>query len=432
MQVSVEASGGLERRMTVEIPEERISNEVSSRLQRLSRTARVKGFRPGKVPMKVVAQQYGQAVRDEVLGEVIQSSYFEAINQEKLNPAGMPRIEPAESTEGEGFRYVATFEVMPQPELADVSGVELERMAAEVTDADLEKMLENLRTQQSEWTPVKRKAKSGDRLNINFKGTIDGEEFAGNAGENVPVTIGSGRMIEGFEKGLTGAKSGDELTLDLQFPEDYAHKDVAGKPVQFQITVNSVEEAQLPELNEEFAKGFGIGDGSVEALRNEVRKNMERELKQALEGRNKQQVMDKLLEVNKIELPQALIDNEAENLKQQMMQQMHVPKGKSGADLDASLFRGQAERRVSLGLILSELIKSRELKADETAIRAKVEELASTYDDPQEVIDWYFADKGRLQQIEGLALEDAVVDWVFSQGKVSEKQSSFDEVMGRS
>ena len=432
MQVSVEASGGLERRMTVEVPDELITSEVSNRLQRLARTARVKGFRPGKVPMKVVAQQYGQAVRDEVLGEVIQKTYFQAISQEKLNPAGMPRIEPVAAVEGNGFSYVATFEVMPQPELAEVAGTKLERQVAEIVDADLDKMLENLRSQQTEWKPVKRKAKKGDRLNINFKGTIEGEEFAGNAGENVPVTIGAGRMIEGFEKGLTGAKAGEELTLELAFPEDYAHKDVAGKPVQFQVSVTSVEEPVLPELDEAFAKGFGIGDGSVESLRSEIRKNMERELKQGLEARNKQHVMDKLLEMNKIELPQALIDNEAENLKQQMLQQMHVPKGKSGADLDASLFRGQAERRVALGLILAELINSKNIKASDDAIRAKIEELAATYEDPQEVIDWYYADKTRLQEVQNLALEDTVVEWIFSQGDVSEKKCSFDEVMGRS
>lgn len=431
MQVSVEATGGLERRMTVEIPEERITNEVGSRLQRLARTAKVKGFRPGKVPMKVVAQQYGHQVREEVLGEVIQHSYFEAVNQEKLQPAGMPRIEPASGEEGSGFRYVAIFEVMPELSLADVAGIKLERQQAEVSDADVDKMLENLRSQQTEWNEVKRKAKKDDRLNINFKGTIEGEEFSGNSGDNVPVTIGSGRMIEGFEKGLTGAKAGEELTLDLQFPEDYAHKEVAGKPVQFQVSVNSVEEPKLPELDEAFAKGFGIGDGSLESLRQEVRQNMTRELAQALSAKNKQSVMDKLLEMNQIELPQAMIDNEAENLKQQMMQQMHIPKGKSGADLDASLFRGQAERRVSLGLILAELIKSQAITASDEAVRTKVEEIASTYEDAQEVIDWYYADKQRLQQLEGLVLEDAVIDWVFAQADVSDKQSSFDEAMGR-
>jgi trigger factor len=431
MQVSVEETGSLERRLNVAVPQERIEKEVQSRLQRLSRTAKVKGFRPGKVPMKVVAQQYGRQVRDEVVGEVIQASYFEAINQEKLQPAGMPSIEPKVLEEGRDLEYTATFEVMPKVELAEVAGAKLEKAVAEVSDEDLDKMLENLRQQRTSWKEVKRKAKKGDRLNIDFKGTIDGEEFAGNSGKNVPITIGSGRMIDGFEKGLTGAKAGEELTLDLQFPEEYPHKEVAGKPVQFQVKVNAVEAPELPELDEEFAKSFGIGDGSLESLRQEVRQNMERELKQALAGRNKQAAMDKLMELNKVEVPAALVDQEAEGLKRQMMQQMYTPQGKSGVDLDASMFREQAERRVTLGLVLSELIKSREIKVSEEQLRAKVEEIAATYEKPEEVVKWYYSDKKRLSEVESLALEDAVVDWVFAQGDVSEKMSSFDEVLGR-
>lgn len=431
MQVSVEATSALERRMTVEVPEERIDGEVKSRLQRLARTAKVKGFRPGKVPMKVVAQQYGKQVRDEVVGEVIQATYFEAINQEKLQPAGMPSVEPTVNEAGKGLQYTATFEVMPEVKLAEFSGAKLEKVVAEVTDADLDNMIENLRKQRTEWKAVKRKAKKGDRLNIDFKGTIEGEEFSGNSGENVPVILGSGRMIEGFEKGLIGAKAGEELTLDLQFPDDYGHKEVAGKPVQFQVKVNGVEAPELPEVDEEFAKGFGIGDGSLEALRAEVRQNMERELAQAVSGKNKQAVMDMLLELNKLEVPSALIDSEAENLKQQMMQQMYTPEGKSGAGLDASLFREQAERRVVLGLLVAEVIKANDLKVPEEKIRAKVEEIASTYEKPEEVVNWYMADKSRLSQVENLLLEDEVVDWVFSQADVSESKSSFDDIMGR-
>lgn len=431
MQVSVETTSGLERRMTVEVPEERIDGEVQNRLKRLARTAKVKGFRPGKVPMKVVAQQYGKQVRDEVVGEVIQATYFEAINQEKLQPAGMPSIEPQVNDQGKSLQYTATFEVMPEVELADLSGTKLEKVVAEVSDEDLEKMIDNLRQQRAEWKPVKRKAKKGDRLNIDFKGTIDGEEFSGNAGEGVQLTIGSGRMIAGFEDGLVGAKAGEELTLDLQFPEDYGHKDVAGKPVQFAVKVNSVEEPLLPEVDEEFAKGFGIGDGSLEALRNEVRQNMERELAQAVSARNKQAVMDKLLELNKIDVPAALVDNEAQNLKQQMMQQMQVPQGKSMPELDATLFKGEAERRVTLGMLVAEIIQSNELNVDEEKVKAKVQEVAATYEHPEEVINWYMADKSRLSQIENLLLEDEVVDWVFGKADVSESKSSFDEVMGR-
>jgi trigger factor len=307
----------------------------------------------------------------------------------------------------------------------------MEKVTAEVTDEDLEKMLDNLRQQRASWKEVKRKAKKGDRLNIDFEGTIDGEAFSGNSGENVPITIGSGRMIEGFEKGLTGAKAGEELTLDLQFPEDYAHKEVAGKPVQFQVKVNKVEAPELPEIDEEFAKSFGIGDGSLDALRNEVRQNMERELKQAVGAKNKQAAMDKLAELNKIEIPEALVNQEAESLKQQMMQQMHAPQGKPGVDLDATLFKEQAERRVTLGLLLSELIKANDIKVGEEQLRAKVEEIAATYERPEEVVNWYFADKKRLSEIETLALEDAVVEWIFAQADVSETKSGFDDIMGR-
>ena len=431
MQVSVEETGSLERRLNVAVPQDRIEKEVQSRLQRLSRTAKVKGFRPGKVPMKVVAQQYGKQVRDEVVGEVIQSSYFEAVSQEKLQPAGMPSIEPKVLEEGKDLEYTATFEVMPRIELAEVSGAKLEKAVAEITDEDLEKMMDSLRQQRTSWKEVKRKAKKGDRLNIDFNGTIEGEEFSGNSGKDVSITLGSGRMIEGFEKGLTGAKTGEELTLDLQFPEDYGHKEVAGKPVQFQVTVNKVEAPEMPEIDEEFAKSFGIGDGSLDALHQEVRQNMEREMKQAISARNKQAAMDKLMELNKVDVPAALVEQEAEALKRQMMQQMHTPQGKSGIDLDASMFREQAERRVTLGLVLSELIKDKGIKVSEEQLRAKVEEIASTYEKPEEVVNWYFADKKRLSEVESLALEDAVVDWVFAQGDVSELKSSFDEVMGR-
>ncbi|MCW8917707.1 MAG: trigger factor [Gammaproteobacteria bacterium] len=431
MQVSVETTDGLERRMTVELPVERIDGEVQNRLQRASRNVRIKGFRPGKVPLKVVAQQYGKQIRDEVVGELIQASYFEAVGQQSLRPAGVPAIEPVVNEPGKALQYTATFEVMPEVTLADVAGVKLEKRVAEISEADLDKMMETLRKQRAAWEKVERAAAEGDRLNIDFKGTIDGEAFAGNSGEAVPVTLGSNRMIEGFEAGLVGAKAGDELTLNLQFPEEYAHKEVAGKPVQFTVKVNSVEESRLPELDEEFAKSFGIGDGSLDALRQEVRQNMEREMRQALTEGNKQVVMNKLLELNPITVPQALVREEAEALRQQMQQQLYRPQDKSGIELDVEMFREQAQRRIALGLILSELIRSKELKADTEKVRARVEELASTYDEPQQVIDWYYGDKGRLSQVESLVLEDAVVDWVYSQVEVTEKSGSFDEVMGR-
>lgn len=431
MQVSVEATGGLERRMTVQVPEERVEKEVEGRLQRLARTAKLKGFRPGKVPMKVVKSHYGAQVRQEVVGDVIQSSFYEAVVKENLRPAGLPTIEPKSLEEGKSLEYTATFEVMPEVEPATLSGVKLEKVSAEVSEADVDAMLETLRKQRTRWEAAERGAKEGDRVVIDFKGTIDGAEFQGNEGKQVPVVIGAKRMITGFEEGLVGAKANDSLTLDLTFPEEYGYKEVAGKPVQFAVTVHRVEEPHLPELDEEFAKSFAVTEGGVEALRKEVRQNMERELEQAVTGRVKQAVMDKLLELNAIELPKALIKQEADQLAAQMRQNMHIPAGKPGVNLDSAMFEDQARRRVSLGLVLSEIIKRNELKADPAKVREQVEKVASTYERPQDVINWYYADRNRLAEVESLVLENQVVEWALGQADVSETKSSFNELMNR-
>lgn len=427
MQVSVEATGGLERRMTVEVPEQRIQSEVDKRLQQLARTTRLKGFRPGKVPMKVVKSRYGKQVRDEVVGEVMQSTFYEAVTQEKLQPAGAPTIEPNNLEEGKDLSYTAVFEVMPEVEPASLDGVEIETVVAEVGDADVEKMLETLRKQNAEFKPVEREAKEGDRVVIDFKGTIEGEDFKGNEGSNVPVTLGSGRMIDGFEKGMEGAKAGEELTLDLAFPEDYGYKEVAGKPVQFAVKVNAVEESHLPELDDEFAKRFGVDD--ADSLRKEVRDNMERELRQNLKNRVKQQVMDKLVELNQVDVPKALVENESQALLNQMRQNMHIPQGKEGPDLSPSMFEEQAQRRVKLGLLLAEIIKRNELKADPDKVRETVESIAASYERPDEVIKWYYGDQRRLSEVESAVLEDSVVDWALGQAKTNEKRVDFDEVM---
>ncbi|SCZ63640.1 trigger factor [Thiohalomonas denitrificans] len=428
MQVSVEATGGLERRMTVDIPEEQISREVDKRLQQMARTTRIKGFRPGKVPMKVIKTRYGDQVRQEVLGEVVQSSFYEAVGQENLRPAGHPRVEPKEGDENqEGFAYTATFEVMPEIEPAPVEGVEVDKVTSEVTDADVEKMLETLRKQNADWVKVDREAGDGDRVVIDFKGTIDGEPFEGGEGENVPVTIDSGRMIPGFEEGLKGAKAGEERTLDLTFPDDYGYKEVAGKPAQFQVKIHAVEQPNLPEIDDEFAKRFGVE--SAEALKKEVRDNMERELEQTLKARVKQQVMDKLVELNDVEIPKALIENESQALLEQMRQNMQVPQGKQGPDLSPSMFEEQAAKRVTLGLILAEIIKRNELKAEPEQVRAAVEKIAASYEKPEEVRSWYFGDQRRLGEVESAVLEDRVVDWFLEQAKVTEESKGFDELM---
>ena len=429
MQVSVETTAGLERRMTVQVPEERIASEVDNRLRQLARTTSIKGFRPGKVPFKVVQQRYAKQVREEVLGEVIQNSYFEAVSQEKLRPAGYPSFEPKSMEEGSGVEYVATFEVMPSIEPAALDGVEVEKPVCTVGDADVDKMLENLRSQNAGWQDAERAAQEGDRVTIDFKGTIEGEEFQGNKGQNVPVTLGGKRMIAGFEEGLVGAKAGSELTLDLQFPENYGYKEVAGKPVQFAVKVSKVEEPLLPELNDEFAQKFGV-EGGIDALRSEVRSNMERELEQRLKNQTKQNVMDKLMEINNIDIPQALVMQESQALAQQMRQNMQLPADKSGA-ISPTMFEEQAKKRVTLGLLLAELVQRHNLKVDADAVRKTVEQLAAGYEQPEEVVKWYYADKQRLGEVESIALEEGVVSWVLGQVKVTEKPLGFDEIMNR-
>lgn len=429
MQVSVETTSGLERRMTVQVPEERIASEVDNRLRQLARTTSIKGFRPGKVPFKMVQQRYAEQVRQEVLGDVIQSSYFEAVSQEKLRPAGYPSFEPKSLEQGKGMEYVATFEVMPEIELAGLAGVSIEKPVAEVTDADVDTMLDTLRKQNAGWTAAERAAADGDRVTIDFKGTIDGAEFQGNKGENVPVTLGGKRMIAGFEDGLVGAKAGEERTLDLQFPENYGYKDVAGKPVQFKVSIRQVEEPQLPELDDAFAAKFGV-EGGIDALRGEVRANMERELEQRLSGLVKQQVMDKLLEINNITVPQALVMQEAQALAQQMRENMQLPADKSGS-VSPAMFEEQAKKRVTLGLLLAELVQRHNLKVDADVLRGKVEQMAAGYDQPEEVVKWFYADKRRLGEVESLALEEVVVAWVLGQVQVTEKPQGFNDLMNR-
>ncbi|WP_127477432.1 trigger factor [Sulfurivermis fontis] len=429
MQVSVETTAGLERRMTVQVPEERIATEVDNRLRQLARTTSIKGFRPGKVPFKMVQQRFGAQVRQEVLGDVIQSTYFEAVNQEKLRPAGYPSFEPKSLEQGKGIEYVATFEVMPEVQLAAFDGVTIEKPVAQVTEADVDAMLETLRKQNAGWQEVERGAAVGDRLTIDFHGTIDGADFQGNKGENVPVTLGGKRMIAGFEEGLVGARAGEERTLDLQFPENYGYKDVAGKPVQFKVSVKKVEAPELPALDDAFAAKFGV-EGGIAALRNEVRTNMERELEQRLGNLVKQQVMDKLLEINDIDVPQALVQQESQALAQQMRENMQLPADKSGS-ISPAMFEEQAKKRVTLGLLLAELVQRHNLKVDADTLRRKVEQMAAAYEQPDEVVKWFYADQRRLGEVESLALEERVVEWVLGQVQVTEKPQDFNELMNR-
>ena len=429
MQVSVESSEGLERRMTVELPAEKVTEAMEKRLREIARNARLDGFRPGKVPLSVVRKRFGGQVQQEVFGDLVQSSYFEAISSENLNPAGEPTIEPLEKAPEEGMGYVAVFEVMPEFELAELSGAVINRPVVEVTDADVERMVEKLRKQRTTWNQVEREAREGDQVDIDFKGYIDDEPFDGGTAEGVPLVLGSGAMIPGFEEGLIGAKAGEERTLEVTFPEDYRVDSLAGKQARFEVKINSVSEPVVPEVDEEFARAYGVTEGGVEAFLQEIRSNMERELADKIHSQLKEQAMDALLAANPIEVPRTLVKQEAEALQRQTRENMAQGGQASNLELPLDLFEEQARRRVALGLIIGEVLRSNDIKVDRDRVREKVEQFAQSYESPQEVIDYYYADPKNLGPVENVVLEDQVVDWVMEQAKVEEQPASFDEIM---
>lgn len=430
MQVSIETTSGLERRMTVGVPASVVESAIAARLQEAAGNVRLNGFRKGKVPMSVIKGRFGKGVRQEVVGEVMSKTYYEAINQQKLKPAGQPRIEPKSLEEGKDLEYVATFEVYPEITLADFGKLKVEKLVAEVADENIDKMIETLRQQRQTWEDVTRQSKNKDRLNLDYKGTMDGEEFAGGAANGANLILGSERMIPGFEKGLLKKKAGDEVVLDLAFPEDYQNKDFAGKSVQFTVKINSVSAPVLPELNDEFFTVFGIEEGGVEAFRKEVATNMTRELNNASKTKLKTRVMDALLAQNVVALPSALIKSEIDALRQQALQQFGG--GRQNVDpamLPDDLFREQAEKRIALGLILGEVIKTKSLKADPEKVKSTIEDIASTYESPDEVMRWYYSNKDQLATVESSVLEDQAFDAILADAKVTEKKVGYDDVI---
>ncbi len=435
MQVSIETTSGLERRLTVGVPAERIESEVESRLKKAARNVRLAGFRPGKVPMKIMRQRFGAGVRQEVMGEVLSQSFQEAVVQENLRPAGQPSIEPRSLEEGKDLEYVATFEVFPEVELADVRDFAVEKPLAEVTDADIDDIIDVFRRQQGSWEKVERAAAEGDKVNIDYNGTRDGEPFDGGSAEGSDLELGSGRMIPGFEDGIVGMLAGDEKTLELTFPEDYHNEDLRGAAVAFQVTVNSVSEMVPAPLDEELFARYGVEEGGLEQFRKEVGDNMRRELKNAVQARMKQQVMDAVLSAHEtLELPKALVAQEINALRNQMFQQFG---GAGGQDLDLKsllpddMFSENAERRVKLGLLLSELIAKLELKADPGKVRETIEELASTYQEPEEVINYYYSNREQLSAIESRVLEDQVVEKLLENANITETPCSYQEAINR-
>lgn len=429
MQVSVEATKGLERKMTVRVPAERVENEVDSRLRRLGRTAKVKGFRPGKVPFKVVKQQYGPQVRDEVMQELLRQTYGEALQQEKLNPAGAPAIDPVEMLPEEGLRYTATFEVYPEVSLKKTEGLKVERPKVEVTEADVDAMIEKMRKQRGEWESVDRSAKEGDRVIIDFEGKLKGEDFPGNKGEKVPVELGGGRMVEDFEKNLTGVQSGDEKTFDVKFPKDYHAEDLKGKKASFTVKVHEVQTLEMPELDEEFCKQFGVEDGGIEKLREDVRSHMQRELDATLRRQMKEQVLDAFVEANKVELPNALVDEEIHNMQHDTAKRMGLGEKADPHQLPRDLFEERARKRVALGLLLGELIKSQEIKPATEKVDVLLEDAAENSPDPEDTIRNYRSNPNVMRQVEAMALEEQAVDLLLEKATVKEKPASFDEIM---
>ena len=435
MQVSIETTSGLERRLTVGVPAERVDSEVNVRLQKAAKNVRLDGFRPGKVPMKVIRQRFGAGVRQEVVGEVLSQSFQEAVTQEKLRPAGQPSIEPKNLEAGKDLEYIATFEVFPDVEISDMDGFEVEQFSATVEQSDIDNIIEVFRKEQGSLEDVERASIDGDTLNIDYLGTKDGEEFAGGSAEGSDLLLGSGSMIEGFEAGLIGASAGDEKTLSLTFPDDYHSEDLKGAAVEFKVTVNAVKEQVLAELDADLFAKYGVEDGGVDQFREEIGENMARELKNAIRANVKQQVMDAVLTAHEsLEIPKALLQQEISTMRSQMFQQFG---GMQNQDIDLEsllpedMFRDKAEPRVKLGLILSEMIAKRQLKADPEKVRSTIEEMASTYQDPEEVVNYYYSNQEQLSSVESKVLEDEVVEKLLEGANIKESECSYQEAISR-
>lgn len=422
MQVSVQTLSNLEREMSVAVPAERIEAEISNRLAALSKRAKVAGFRQGKVPMSVIKQRYGDQVSQEVLGELLQSSFYEAVSQQKLRPASAPQINPKMRLLGQPLEYTAKFEVYPEVKVANLAGISIERPVAEITDGDVDRVIENIRKQRMEWINVDRASKTGDRVRIDFHGKKGGEDFPGNQAENMTVELGQGRMIPGFEDKLSGVTAGASLAFDLKFPADYHAEALRDQDVHFEVKVTAVEEPRLPELNEAFLSALGITDGSVETLRKDVRQNLQREVTDRARAVLKQNVMDALLKANPIDVPRALIQQEVNALKADEK----VPSG--SPEIDEKL-EEVGRRRVSLGLLLAEIVKQNQIKVEPKKLREAVEHFASTYEKPDEVVRWYYSDKKRLGEVESFVLENEVVDWLISSATLKDVSSSFDALI---
>lgn len=430
MQVSVEKTSELSRKMTVSVPEEVVQEKMAARLKSLAREVKIDGFRPGKVPPHVVKKLYGERVRSEIAGDLIQSTYYQALQDQDLKPAGYPHIHP--SDEAEGFKYTAIFEVYPDISLQDVNQLEVQRPLASVNDSDVDAMIEKLRSQHKKWNEVERAAQEHDRITITFSGSAEGENFTDGKVENYSVEIGSNQMISGFEDNLIGLAPGSNKIFTVSFPENYGNAKLAGKAAEFDVDVVKVEEPMLPEIDEAFIKAYGIEDGTLDAFRSDVRNTMERELEQALRGKLKNAVMDALYQTIQVTIPNSLVDEEVENLMKPYKENAKKKKIKlEDLQLPRDIFEEQAKRRVALGLILGEVIQQNSIKLDDSKVRSVIEDMSKSYERPQDVIDWYYADEKRLNDVQQMVLEDQAVDWLLAQAKVTDQSMNFSDVMDK-
>lgn len=431
MQVSVETLKGLERKVTVSVPTDKIEEEVSSRLKSLARTVKIDGFRPGKVPMTKVVDRYADSVRAEVARDMVQSTLFEALQEKELVPAGYPHVEPEQLEKGKDFRYTATFEVMPVFEVAELNKASVELISSEVTDKDVQEMLDKLREQNKEWHDVSRAVKKGDKVVIDFEGFLEEKAFEGGSAKGHELVIGSGAMIPGFEEGIIGGKKDKPFDINVTFPADYGHEQLAGKDTVFKITVHNVLEGKLPELNDAFAENFNIKDG-IDALKKDIKENMSRELERRINMMNREKLFDKLMEVNAIDLPLALIDREIDHLKHDMYHRIFGHEHHDNEqipDFPRELFEEQAKRRVHLGLLFSEYVKKHQIAADNDKVKAMIDKLASAYEKPEELRAWYQSSKERMAEVEALVMEEMVADKIAADAKIKHKSMDYDSVM---
>ncbi|RKS84745.1 trigger factor [Orbus hercynius] len=430
MQVSLETTQGLGRRLTITIPSEDIKKAFDKELFSTAKKVRIDGFRKGKVPLKVVEQRYGATILQDALSELMQRNFIEAIIQEKINPAGAPTYIPSEYKQGEDYPFTVEFEVYPQIEIKDLDKIEVEKPVADVNDEDIDVMIETLRKQQGVWKEVTKDAQDQMRVVLDFVGTVDGEEFEGGKATDFALVLGQGRMIPGFETAILGHKAGDNFDIDVTFPEDYHAENLKGKAAKFVSTLKKVEELELPELTSDVIKRFGIADGTLDGLKAEVRKNMQRELKATVRNKTKAQIIDGLVKYNEIDVPSSLIEREIDVLRQQAMSRFGN-NSKQPIELPKELFEEEAKRRVTIGLLFGEMIESNKLTADEARVKSLIDEIATAYEDPKEVIAYYSQDKKALDNLKSVALEDQIVDLLLEKAKVTDKSYSFSELMNQ-